>query len=247
MTSPIDPGEARTRDEQENTIASAEAVKTFLLNNPSFVMEDMDLIQALAAPVAATGDNVLDLQRVMIERLQHKVRSLRDIQAELIDAASINALTRDRVHAAVLQLMEAKNFEELIAYITEPSGLAAALDLDTVALAIESRADAPGLGVRGLRILESGGTDRAIGSDRAHHLSGDIEPNPGLYGPSAPHVRSEALVRLTFSKTTPPGMLALGSAHPDQFHQAQAADLLEFLGRVVERSVRIWLDLPRRA
>lgn len=247
MTSPIDPGEARTSDEQENTIVSAEAVKAFLLNNPSFVMEDADLIQALAAPVATTGDNVLDLQSVMIDRLQHKVRALRDIQAELIDAASINALTRDRVHAAVLQLMEAKNFEELIAFVTEPSGLATVLDLDTVALAIESRADAPGLGVRGLRILEAGGTDRAIGSGRSHQLSGDIQPNPGLYGPSAPHVRSEALVRLTFSKTTPPGLLALGSAHPDQFHQAQAADLLEFLGRVVERSVRIWLDLPRRA
>lgn len=247
MTRPIDPGERQPNAAQENTVLAANAVKEFLLANPSFVMDDTDLIAALAAPGARSGDNVVDLQRVMVERLQHKVRQLRDIQAELIDAASINALTRDRVHAAALRLMEAKSFEELIAFITEPSGLAASLDLDTVALAIESRADAPGLGVRGLRILEAGGTDKAIGSDRSHHLSGNIEPNPGLYGQAAPHVRSEALVRLTFSKTTPPGMLALGSAHPDQFHQAQAADLLEFLGRVIERSVRIWLDLPRSA
>jgi uncharacterized protein len=247
MTSPIDPGEQQVTPEQENTEPTANAVKAFLLANPGFILENPEIIESIAAPVATTGDNVVDLQRVMVDRLQHKVRSLRDIQAELIDAASINALTRDRVHHAVLHLMEAKNFEELIAYITEPTGLAASLDLDTVALAIESRADAPGLGVRGLRILEAGGTDRAIGSDRSHQLAGNIEPNPGLYGQSAPHVRSEALVRLTFSKTTPPGLLALGSAHPDQFHQAQAADLLEFLGRVVERSVRIWLDLPRSA
>lgn len=247
MTHPIDPGERRARAKQANMNLTAQATKEYLLAHPSFVMEDSDLIASIAAPVIATGNNVVDMQRAMVERLQRKVRALRDIQAELIDAASLNALTRDRVHAAVLQLMEANNFEELIAFITEPSGLAAALDLDTIALAIESRADAPGLGVRGLRILEAGGTDRAIGSDRAYQLSGNIEPNPGLYGPSAPHVRSEALLRLTFSKTTPPGLLALGSAHPDQFHQAQAADLLEFLGRVVERCVRLWLDLPRSA
>ncbi len=247
MTSPIDPTEKHTSTDREKMPVDATAVKAFLKAHPGFITENPDLLESLAVPVSSTGDNVVDLQRVMVERLQHKVRALRDIQAELIDAASINALTRDRVHKAVLQLLEAKNFEELIAYITEPAKLAAALDLDTVALAIESRADAPGLGVRGLRILEAGGTDRAIGPDRAHRLAGDIEANPRLYGQSAPHVRSEALVRLTFSKTTPPGLLALGSAQPDQFHEAQAADLLEFLGRVVERAVRIWLDLPRIA
>jgi len=247
MTSPVDPNEIVAGAEKENTHPAPELVKEFLLANPAFVMNDPDLVAALAAPTAITGDNVLDLQRVMIERLQTQVRQLRDIQTELIDAASLNALTRDRVHGAVLQLMEAKSFEDLIAFITEPAGLAAALDLDSVALAIEGRADVPGLGVRGLRILEAGGTDKAIGPGQQHQLRADIAPNPGLYGPAAPHVRSEALVRLTFSKSTPPGLLALGSAHPEQFQPTQAADLLEFLGRVVERAVRIWLDLPRSA
>lgn len=243
---------ARTVDTNDSTIhahddmvAIEDVVKDYLLANPSFVLDDAEILANLAAPAIQAGDNVVDLQTIMIERLQHKVRQLREIQSELIDAASINALTRDRVFESVLKLLEAKSFEELIAYITKPDGLAAALELDTVALAIESRADAPGLGVRGLRILEAGGTDRAMGSGSKVRLSAHIEPNPGLYGSSAGHVHSEALVRLTFSRTTPPGLLALGSAHAEQFHPTQAADLLEFLGRVIERAVRQWLDLPR--
>ncbi|PCJ69838.1 MAG: hypothetical protein COA62_10060 [Rhodobiaceae bacterium] len=247
MTSPVDPNEMPAGTQRENTNPTPAQVKAFLLTNPAYVMNDPDLVAALAAPTIATGDNVLDLQRVMIERLQTQVRQLRDIQSELIDAASLNALTRDRVHGAVVQIMEAKSFEGLIAFITDPTGLAAALDLDCVALAVEGKAGVPGLGVRGLRILEAGGTDKAIGAGQHHQLRADIAPNPGLYGPAAPHVRSEALVRLTFSKSTPPGLLALGSAHAEQFQPTQAADLLEFLGRVIERAVRIWLDLPRSA
>ncbi|MEQ9520502.1 MAG: DUF484 family protein [Parvibaculum sp.] len=243
---------ARTVDTNDSALRAHDAIETiedlvreYLIENPSFVLDDAEILASLTAPSINAGNNVIDLQTIMIERLQHKVSQLREIQSELIDAASINALTRDRVFAAVLKLMEARNFEELIAYITKPDGLAAALELDTVALAIESRADAPGLGVRGLRILEAGGTDRAMGSGNIVRLSAHIEPNPGLYGSSSGHVHSEALVRLTFSRTTPPGLLALGSAHAEQFHPTQAADLLEFLGRVIERAVRQWLDLPR--
>lgn len=245
MSRPIDPSQQPTPSHSSDGQLTADTVKQYLLANPDFILDDMDLIASMSAPKNAVGDNVLDLQSVIIERLQHKVGQLRDIQAELIDAASINALTRDRVLVAVLKLMDAKSFEELIAFITEPSGLAAALDLDTVALAVESKADVPGLGVRGLRILEANGVDALIGSGEPYRLSAEINSNPGLYGGSAPHVRSEALVRLTFSKSTPPGILALGSAHPEQFHPSQAADLLEFMGRVVERAVRLWLDLPR--
>lgn len=245
MPRPIDPSQQTQPSHHADGSLTADAVKQYLLANPDFILDDMDLIASMSAPRNAVGDNVLDLQSVIIERLQHKVGQLRDIQAELIDAASINALTRDRVLVAVLKLMDAKSFEELIAFITEPSGLAAALDLDTVALAVESKADVPGLGVRGLRILEANGVDALIGSGEPYRLSEEINSNPGLYGGSAPHVRSEALVRLTFSNSTPPGILALGSAHPEQFHPSQAADLLEFMGRVVERAVRLWLDLPR--
>ncbi len=245
MSRPIDPSQQQNPSQQLDGSLTADAVKQYLLAHPDFILNDIDLISSMSAPRNASGDNVLDLQSAMIERLQHKVEQLRDIQAELIDAASINALTRDRVLVAVLKLMDAKSFEELVAFITEPTGLAAALDLDTVALAVESKADAPGLGVRGLRILEANGVDTLIGSGEPFRLSSEITSNPGLYGGSAPHVRSEALVRLTFSKSTPPGLLALGSAHPEQFHPSQAADLLEFMGRVVERAVRLWLDLPK--
>ena len=162
MSRPIDPSQQHDASQPVDGSLTAEAVKQYLLANPDFILDDDDLISSMSAPKNASGNNVLDLQSGMIGRLQHKVGQLRDIQAELIDAASINALTRDRVLVAVLKLMDSKSFEELIAFNTEPSGLAAALDLDTLAIAVESKAEVPGLNVTGLPILAQTGSDHCL-------------------------------------------------------------------------------------
>jgi uncharacterized protein YigA (DUF484 family) len=83
-----------------------------------------------------------------------------------------------------------------------------------------------------------------MGGDLPYRLVANVHGSRGLYGAQADSVQSEALVRLDFSRVTPPGLLALGGATAEQFHPDQAADLLEFLARIVERCVRLWLDLP---
>lgn len=245
MTGPTEPTGVQTPRAAMADEVTADIVKAYLLANPDFVMDDQDLIAALAAPVARNGNNVLDLQQVMISRLQKQVHQLRDIQAELVDAASINALNRDRVHRAALSLLDAGSFEELIAHITEPDRLAEILDIDAVALAIESKEDVHGLGVRGLHILEAGSVDRLLGSGNSSVLYANTEGDPQLFGDRASRIQSQAAVRLEFSASTLPAVIILGSVHPQQFHPSQAADLLEFLGRIVERGVQRWLDLPK--
>ena len=57
-------------------------------------------------------------------------------------------------------------------------------------------------------------------------------------------MRSQALVRLTASPCTPAGLMALGSRDGRKFQPGQATELLDFLGRFLERLFRAWLDLP---
>ena len=98
-------------------------------------------------------------------------------------------------------------------------------------------------------VLESGMVDallgyKADGSPRDHALRDDVDGAEEIFGPHAVQVQSEAMIRLTFSRAAPPGILALGSTRANQFYPEQAVDHLSFLARVIERSIRLWLDLP---
>lgn len=223
---------------------SAADVRAFLLQHPDFVAGDTDLIAALL-PAREEGGNVVDMQQFVIGKLQRQVRTLRDIQSDLIEASSLNSLAREQVHAAALAMLDARSFEAFVHYVTAPEGLAKTLGLSAAAICIEAATNSAD--AIGLRILELGGVDRMMGGDVPHRLVANVHGSRGLYGVLADQVQSEALVRLDFSRVTPPGLLALGGASAEQFHPDQAADLLEFLARIVERCVRLWLDLPPQA
>ena len=65
-----------------------------------------------------------------------------------------------------------------------------------------------------------------------------------LFGAAAGLVRSEALIRLSIGDATPEALLALGSRDAEHFQEGQGTELLGFLARVVEGSIRGWLNLP---
>ena len=242
---------SRSTDNQEKAAPSiladepsADEVKAFLQSHPGFIADNPDLLAALVPPENATGRNIVDMQHFMIARLQREVRTLRDIQTELLDAASVNSLARERVHKAVLALIDSRSFEVLVDYITRPGGLAATLDVCVAALAVENETAIPGVGVGTVRMLEPDGVDRLTGGENRCRLNANIQASRGLYGPIGSEVRSEALIRLDVSPKAPACLLALGSREPWQFHPDQAHDLLDFLGGITERCFRLWLDLP---
>ncbi|MCE9648417.1 MAG: DUF484 family protein [Parvibaculum sp.] len=232
--------EIATIRESAPTLSAAE-VRAFLLQHPDFIAADADLIAALL-PARDDGANVVDMQQFVIGKLQRQVRTLRDIQSDLIEASSLNSLAREQVHAAAIAMLDARSFEAFVAYVTAPEGLAQTLGLGAAAICVEAAHDFAA--IENVRILELGGVSRMMGGDVGHRLVANVQGSHGLYGALAGGVQSEALVRLDFSRVAPPGLLALGGASAEQFHPDQAADLLEFLGRIVERCIRLWLDLP---
>lgn len=232
------------REGQDARILSAAEVRAYLIAHPDFLEANSDLIDTLAPPAAHEAEaNVLDLQQIMVQRLQRRVAQLKDIQADLIEATSFNALARERVHSAVLRLLDAKSFEELIDFIISADGLAQALDIDAIVLCVESATEVSGIGVRGVRILENGGVERILGL-APYALADHVVASRSLYGAIAEEIGSEALIRLDFSQSAPPGLLVIGSRDPDHFHPSQAGDLIEFIARIAERCIRLWLELP---
>lgn len=223
---------------------SAEDVMTFLRLNPDFFQVNEAWVGFMVPPSMSTGHNVLDMQQFMISRLQCQVRTLREIQSELIEASSLNSLAREQVHQAAIAMLDARNVEALVEYISGVDGLARAVGTRAATICIETSKGVSAIGMTGLRLLEPGGVDRMMTGHPSYRLVANVEGSQSLYGAAASDVRSEALVRLNFSPATPPALLALGGFDPEQFHPEQGGDLLEFLARIVERCFARWLDLP---
>ena len=221
---------------------NADDVAAYLREHPDFLNQHGELVQHLTPPAMSHGNGVADFQYFMVERLRGELGRLKDQQRELISTTRANINNQNRIHAAVLFLLDARSFEQLIQTIT--TDLAVLLDLDVAGLAVEANGDdRPHVHTSGVRVVEAGTVDGWLGK-RDVMLYSDTRGDPAIFGAAAGLVRSQALIRIQVSEDTPPGLLAFGSRDPDMFHSGQGTELVCFLGRVIERSIRAWLDLP---
>lgn len=225
----------------KDTAPSAEEVLAFLKRNPDFLVENAAALDLVAPPARSLGDGVVDLQHAMIGRLRDKVAESEGVARFLINTSRDNLSTTARIHESVLALLDATSFEQLIQIATVDLGVL--LDVDAVTLCIEADG-AASLPIKGLRMVPAGAVDHHIGARQQAALTGDISADPAIFGGAAPLIRSEALVRLYISPSTPPAMLAFGSRDAERFQTGQATELLQFLARVLEKLICVWLDLP---
>ena len=106
MIEPNDRAELSPIDRSAPSLDAAD-VRAFLLAHPDFVTTDPELLNQIL-PARDEGANVVDMQSFVINRLQNKVRMLRDIQSDLIEASSLNSLAREQVHAAALSMLDGR-------------------------------------------------------------------------------------------------------------------------------------------
>ncbi len=219
------------------------AVGRYLVAHPDFLLRHPEIAARLELPSAERGDGVVDFQRYMVDRLRSQLDRMRAQNRAVLAASRTNHNTQNRVHAAVLFLMDAPSFEALIHTIGHD--LSVLLDLDVVSLLIETGTggeptaeEEPG----GLRMVPAG-TVRRLLEAQDLLLESDITGDETVFGPRAPEIRSQALLRLNVAAQTPPCLLALGSRDPEMFHPGMATELVGFLARVMERCIRGWLTL----
>ena len=76
-------------------------------------------------------------------------------------------------------------------------------------------------------------------------LGTDIQGDPALFGEAAGLVRSQALLRLSFSRSAPLGLMCIGTRTADTFQPGLGTELLTFLARTLEITIAQWLDRAR--
>lgn len=225
----------------EDPRVTARQVKDYLRAHPQFLADNMPLLAELLPGLAPRGEgNVLDLQSFVVERLRREVEELKLSAKALISNARSNMSIQERTLQAALAVLDAKGMDSLARIVTDE--LPVVLQVDVVTFAFE-----PGLPKTAavyVQELPSGGLDQLMGERVAARLREAVGGEQPLYGAAASLVASDALVRLEPGEGLPQGVLALGTRTEGSFHPQQGTELLGFLARVVEHTVRRWAQQP---
>jgi len=216
--------------------AAADAVKTYIRMHRAQLAEDGELL-ALLLPERFDAGEVRDLQRFVIDRLTTENAALRAERDGLKATRASVVRLGDGVRRIVLDLLDARTFEEAIAAVTSA---AKAFGADRAALCIEGEGTAP---AQGVRLIAPGTVAAVLGSDgMGAILSGGGQI---LLGPSGGDCQSLAVFRLRIGRETPPAIYVLGAKNEGRFEGEEAESELSFFARALERAIRAWLDLPK--
>jgi hypothetical protein len=218
---------------------AAEAVKAYLRMHRAQILEDAEFLRALLPDRFAGEAKIDDFQRHVIEKLQAENAILKVERDGLRHASDRAALTREGVRKLVLELIEARSFEKTIAVATDS---AAALDVDRVALGVESAATTH-IDLPGMCLLPPGLTDQLIESDATGALiKGRV--HPALFWPEDDGMESVALFRLDIGSAAPAALFAVGSRDAARFDDESETREIAYFVRALERTIGAWLDLP---
>ncbi|HEX3430946.1 MAG TPA: DUF484 family protein [Rhizomicrobium sp.] len=217
--------------------AAAEAVKAYIRMNRVRLARDGELL-ALLLPERFAGENVRDLQRHMIEKIGAENARLRAERDRLARARERAAQLGEGVRQAVLDLVEARSFEEVIAVAKASARL---FGVERAAICVEGEESARPKGATGVRLIGPGLAAAVLGRDgKEAVLSGG---GSLLLGAGGAECRSIAAFRLTIGD--PAALYVLGARETRRFESGHQLADLTFFARALERAIRAWLDLPK--
>ena len=227
-----------------------DTLREAIISQPSVILDDKDLMQALVAANERTmGDNIVDLRGIAMDRLESRLNRLEDTHRSVIAAAYENLAGTNQVHRAILRMLDPMEFE---AFLHDLNGaVSEILRVDATKLVLEtvqndSESTVERLG-EVLSVAEPGFIDDYLlngrgGQVRKVTLRQVQNSSEIIYGESAEWIRSEACLKLDFGDGRLPGLLVMGAEDPHMFGPQQGTDLLAFFTGVFERAMRRWLS-----
>jgi uncharacterized protein YigA (DUF484 family) len=244
---PKPPPESAAATVEPQSISGRDVV-AYLRQHPDFLDRHPEALRILHPPTRNvapdTGDDVLDFQHFLLDRLRRDLVRINIEHRTLLTTSRGNLASQSRVHKAVVAILAASSFETLFQIVT--TDLAVLLDVDVVAIAVESTASPTSrLPLNGLLLLKSGTVERLLGEERAALLSPDVQGDPALFGGAAGLVRSQAVLRLSFGRGAPVGLLCIGARKPGRFHPGLGTELLTFLARALGITIGQWINPAR--
>ncbi|MDZ4370000.1 MAG: DUF484 family protein [Phenylobacterium sp.] len=206
------------------------AVRRFLADNPDFLKADSGLLAELGLAVAA--GNVVELAPLARVHAAHQRES--EQRQMLEEVARANFAAQAQTHGAVVDLLDARNHADLARRVDDIARNRFGLAAGVIALECE------GLPPAGWRGLVDGQVDMLLNGPRRMTRMGFAPTALGLFDPTSDEIRSMAMVRLAIWEPSQRGLLVFGSVRDDDFTPEMGAELVAFLGRVVERTAERW-------
>ena len=217
---------------------TAEVVSAWLRRHPKFLQENPEVLTFLTPPELKRGDQVLDMQHFMLERMRDDLTGLRRHEKQLLSAVEDNAAGQAKVHHAVTAIVRTHDIQALNSVIR--TKLPAILDIESASLCIE---DTSALALAGATVIGKGGIENLMGPRQRILLHGQTLGEAFLFGGDAARIKSVAYLRLRVGRNSPDILLALGSGRDDGFYKDQATDLMIFLADVLEVRLKQCLEL----
>lgn len=214
-----------------NAVVDPDSVRAFLRTEPEFLRQDHGLLGELGLRLDA--GNIIDFGPAALARASAAHKREARVREAIEAAARANFSAQARTHAAVIDLLDARNHSDLARRIDEMSRLRFGLAAGVMALEGPQRVPA------GWYALVEGQVDMLLGEAPIARM-GFFAPALALFGEAAETIRSMALVRLAVWEPRREAILAFGSTDPEGFTPDMGAELVNFLGRVVERTAERW-------
>lgn len=205
-----------------------DTVAAFLASHPDFFEHHPDLLTGLRVPHAGAGT---------VSLIEHQVSVLRgQLDTERRRLAHLIARARDfenlshRLHGLTLQLIEAPDFERVESVLCD--GLCKEFSAEQVSIKL--------FPVRS----EAAEKDPLVNTfldflDREHSLCGPLDPerSGALFGEKDDKIASATLIPIRGEDLS--GVLAVGSSDPERFRPDMGTEMLDRLGEVVSRKLRM--------
>ena len=206
-------------------------LKGLLRQNAALIRDDSELLNDLGLRVDAA--NLVDFGPAALARVAATAKRESTARRQLEATARANFAAQAQTHAAVIDLLEARNHADLARRVDEVASLR--FGLVGAAVAIEGPARVPA----GWYALVEGQTDLILGARRLARM-GFHAPAAPLFGDKADQVKSMAMVRMAIWEPARQGVLAFGSPDAKGFTPEMGSELVAFIARVFERTAERW-------
>jgi len=177
--------------------------------------------------------NIVDFGPVALSRVSAAHARETGKRKRLEAMAQANFAAQAQTHAAVIDLLDARNHADLYRRLDQLARLRFGLAAGVVAL------EGPGPVPAGWRALVEGQVNMILGPSNLARM-GRLPTTVGLFGELGPEVGSVALVRLAMWTPARQGVMAFASSDPTAFTADMGEDLVAFLARVLERTAERW-------
>lgn len=224
---------------QNNLFITEQHVTQFLLSNPDFLQRHPDVLVDLLPPDRSDITGAVDFQQYQIKSLQHKLANLRSQQNDFFNTARDNLVTQQKIHECVLLALDAEGSADLldIALHDWPQ----VLELAAINFCLEKVPSGHAWFEDDMIVsMEPGSINRLIGHKHNFLLRPLVQGEKTIFKTAALGIRSDALIKIRLDYATPVGMLAFGAVQPGSFAPGQSVELLMFLARAFEASLRLW-------